>query len=620
MGFFREKRTGKRKIRNTLKNLMAHSRRNLDFILFEVLNVSDLSQYDYFEAHDRESFSFVLDSATEIARSILEPAFQEADRHPPVIENGKVKVHPGIHDFIRAFSETGLIAATFSFPYGGIQLPKTVFAAVDHILGSANNSLIMYTDLAKGVCQMIDTFGTADQKEQYIPRILGGEWMGTMCLTEPQAGSSLSDINTTAIRQPDGSFKILGHKIFISAGDHDASSNIIHLVLARIQGAPPGTKGISLFIVPKMIDINGALSSNDVTSVAMYHKMGQKATPAMHLEFGTNQACTGYLLGEENRGLPQMFQMMNAARLDVGLGGINIASAAYHKSLQYAHERPQGRRIGHKNVLEDPVEIIQHADVRRMLFLQKAIVEGCLTFLFYCYQLLDLEKTSGSESEKESYISLLELLTPTAKSYGSEMGIISVNNGLQVLGGYGYTEDFPLEQMARDVRIMSIYEGTTGIQALALLARQVMGNEGRSLQIWRDKVNEDLVQVATSPELSDYGKKLEGYLETFFEITEKLLVRARQAGIELATIDANLYQEAFGILNISWQWLRQALVAEQKLSTESSGSEDRIFYKSKLETMKFFFHYEVPKLAGIFMRLQEQDELTLFNEKEELII
>jgi butyryl-CoA dehydrogenase len=502
-----------------------------------------------------------------------------------------------------------------------MQLPKTVAAAVEFIMGSAHNSLVMYSDLTKGAANLIYTFGTQEQKTAYLPPMLSGTWLGTMCLTEPQAGSSLSDVACMAYPRQDGTYAIKGQKIFISAGDHDVSENIVHLVLARIEGAPKGTKGISLFIVPKKRGTPGNLEPNDVTSIGVYHKMGQKATPALHLEFGVNGDCIGHLLGEAHRGLPQMFLMMNGARLGVGMGGTHIASAAYYASLQYAQERPQGRRLNEKDTLGEPVPIIQHPDVRRMLFLQKAIVEGSLSFILQCYFYLDLEKVHAANPElKKHYNQLLELLTPVAKTYGAEMGTLAVNQGLQVFGGYGYTEDFPLEQLARDVRIMSLYEGTTGIQAQALLGRQVMGNQGKSLALWYTEVAKSVHAAEHNPVLGPYWEALTTALHHFQKVTAQLFKLATQGSLEQLLADANLYLEAFGILNVAWQWLRQGIVAQQALDSTDPQREEAIFYQSKIETLRFYFHYELPRLQGLFSRLLEEIPLTLHDPDREILI
>jgi len=597
-----------------------YSRKNLEFLLFEVLNLDELKKDSYFEHHDKETINFVLDAAAEIAKQVLWPSYMDADRNAPELEEGRVAVHPSVHQFIKSFSDAGFISADFSEAWGGIHLPKTVFAALDHILGSANNSLVMYTGLVRGVGHLIDTFGSEQQKKEFLPSLLSGQYLGTMCLTEPEAGSALSAIKTKAVEQADGTFTISGQKIFISAGDHDVTANIIHLVLARIEGAPAGTKGISLFIVPKLRKgKDGSIIPNDVTSIGIYHKMGQQATPAMHLAFGAEGDCVGFLLGQENQGLPQMFQMMNAARMDVGIGSVNIASAAYQKSLKYARERRQGKRPGVEKSGNDQVPIIKHADVRRLLLSQKSFVEGTLSFLLQCAFMLDLEKIAESTSEKNEIIDLLELLTPAAKAYASERGIISVNEGLQVLGGAGYTRDFPLEQMARDVRIMSIYEGTTAIQSLAILGRQIIGKERKSLDSWFKWVRKDLDKVIPSSETYPYRMKLENQLERFSQVTDHILEIEKTKGLEQSLMDATLYQQAFGILNVAWQWIKQGIVAEAKLG-ESLSSDDSIFYRSKIQTLKFFFHYELPRLDGLWVRLEDPEVLTLFDSELEVII
>jgi alkylation response protein AidB-like acyl-CoA dehydrogenase len=608
---------------------MAHksfSRRNLDFTLFEVLNIAELTKHTYFNSHDAETFAFTLDVATDIADKIMRPNFVDSDRNQPELIDGQVKVHHGVHEFVKTFSEAGLMAAPFPTAFGGIQLPKTMASAIEFVMGSAHNSFVMYTDLTKGAANLILTFGTNEQKQAFLPKMLAGEWLGTMCLTETQAGSSLSDITTTAYPQADGTYKIVGQKIFISAGDQDYSDNIIHAVLARIEGAPKGTKGISLFIVPKY-DVGTSPKSdipnpksNDVTSIGIYHKMGQKATPAMHLEFGAKNDCTGYLLGEANRGLPQMFLMMNGARLGVGMGGIHIASAAYYASLQYAQERPQGRRLTEKSALGEPTTIIHHPDVRRMLLLQKAITEGGLSLILHCYKYLDLEKASDDPALKKRYNDLLELLTPVAKTYGSEMGFVAVNQGLQVLGGYGYTEDFELEQMLRDVRIMSLYEGTTGIQSLALLGRQIPQNDGKIVNIWLSEVMPDVEAAERFENLKKYAEILRGSIDEWKNVTNHLLNIAKSQNTEVFLSDATLYMELFANLNVAWQWLRQATAAQKAIANGQNVGDDAAFYASKIHTMQFYFHYELPKIKGLAMRLLDPTVLTVLEGEMEVIL
>ena len=444
--------------------------------------------------------------------------------------------------------------------------------------------------------------------------MLGGKWQGTMALTEPQAGSSLSDITTSATPQADGSYRIKGQKVFISAGDHDQCENIIHLMLARIDGAPKGTKGISLFVVPKY-RLDG--TENDVTSTGIYHKLGQRGVPAMHLTMGDRDDCHGWLVGEPHRGLNYMFQMMNEARIGVGMTGVAIASAAYGASVQYAKERPQSRRLNQKSALDSPqIPIIQHPDVKRMLLLQKAIVEGSLSLLMETARCADIAHASEDPEEKEKYHLMLELLTPVAKTYPTEMGLVAVSNGLQVLGGYGFTEDFPLEQLYRDIRITPIYEGTTGIQSQDLLGRKMTMKGGKPAQYLFGEVAKTIAEAETYDNLKPYAQKLKAELGRLQEVTMALMPYAMQGDIERFLMDATLYMEMFGISTVAWQWLKQAVVAQRTIVTQNPDGEELAFYEGKIHTMKFFFHYEVPKTLGLAVRLKDNEILTITTEKE----
>lgn len=592
--------------------MQLYSRKNIDFLLHEVLEVEELCKNDYFKNHSKETFDLVLDMADDISQKTSLTDFVDSDKNQPQLIEDQVKVHPGLHTFVKAYAEAGMIASTFDESFDGMQLPKTIYAATEYVGMCAHNSFMMFTDLANGCSGLIATFGNQEQKELYIPKLLSAEWLSSMCLTEPQAGSSLSDIATKAIPQPDGTFKIAGQKVFISAGDHDITPNIIHLVLARIEGAPAGVKGISLFIVPKYRG-DGLNKSNDVTSIGIYHKMGQKATPAMHLSFGENNNCIGYLLGEPHQGLNQMFKMMNGARLGVGMTGIACASAAYYHSIKYAKERIQGKRID-LNQKALSVAIVEHPDVRRMLFKQKAIVEGGLAFMLQCYFYIDQIRVNP---DKNSYYdTLLELLTPVAKTFGAEMGIVSVNQGLQVLGGYGYTEDFPLEQLARDVRICSIYEGTTGIQSLALLGREVFRNDKIALKYWLSEVEATLEKVRKQPDLMPFLDDFEQKLNIFAKVNEHLEKISKERNSEIFIKDATAYMEMFGLLNVGWQWLNMGQKAQLRISI---GNAEDDFYKSKIQTMKFFFKYELSRVNHLSEILFQCDTLTIFDPNNEIL-
>jgi butyryl-CoA dehydrogenase len=415
------------------------------------------------------------------------------DRNQPEYVNGEVKVHPQVRTIMRECGAGGWIGATFDYEHGGQQLPEMIGMLVPTaIFAAANYSGSIYHGLTTGAAGLIASFCDKATQDLYLPKMMAGEWQGTMALTEPQAGSSLRISPSTGEPTSEGYYKMKGQKIFISAGEHDGVDNVIHLAIGRIKGAPAGIKGISLVIIPKKrIAADGSLPPNAVNCAGIYHKLGYRGGPITQLAFGENDDCRGWLVGEPNKGLGYMFQMMNGARIDVGLGATCISSAAYYASLEYAKERPQGRKLSSKDPLSPQVPIIEHPDIKRMLLFQKAIVEGSLSLLAQCSRYHDLEKVSEGE-DHENYNLLLELLTPVAKTYLSEMGILSCSAGLQILGGYGYCDEFPLEQFYRDVRIHPIHEGTTGIQGMDLLGRKMTMKKGKAAQLYLAEVRRPL--------------------------------------------------------------------------------------------------------------------------------
>ncbi|MCG6536319.1 MAG: acyl-CoA dehydrogenase, partial [Syntrophales bacterium LBB04] len=441
--------------------------------------------------------------------------------------------------------------------------------------------------------------------------MMSGQWQGTMALTEPQAGSSLTDITTAAEPAGEGYYKISGQKIFISAGDHDCADNIIQLALARIKGAPAGIKGISLFLIPKMrIGSGGNLEFNDVNCAGIYHKLGYRGGPITQLAFGEGGDCRGWLVGEANKGLSYMFQMMNGARIDVGLGAACISSAAYYASLEYAKERPQGRRLSSKDPLSPQVPIIDHPDIRRMLLFQKAVVEGSLSLLMQCSYYHDMEKVSEGE-QKEDYNLLLELLTPVAKSYPSEMGILSCSQGLQILGGYGYCDEFPLEQYYRDVRIHPIHEGTTGIQGMDLLGRKMTMKKGRAGMLYLAEVRKAIQTAQAYHGLKPFADDLGKALSQLEGVTAHLIGIAMKGEPELFLADATLYLEFFGNIAVAWQWLLQAMTANRPLDKGDLLGSDVNFYTGKIYACRYFYGYELPKIEGLARRLTNSDGLTV---------
>lgn len=589
-----------------------YDRRNLDFILKEVMNYGSLCNYPYYADYAPDMFDMVLDAGEAIAEKHLRPHYVDSDRKPAELVNGTVQVHPGVEAYVKELGESGMIGATFTIEKGGQQLPSIVAGANEFIRGAAHNSFVMFTGLANGAAHLIASFGSKELQDQFVPKMLTGKWLGTMCLTEPQAGSSLNDVVTSASPKEDGSYSIKGQKIFISGGDNHFSENIIHLVLARIDGAPKGTKGISLFVVPKRIEKNGSLNSNFVKSIGVFHKMGQKSCPAMHLSFGDDGETIGYLVGEPNMGLKYMFQMMNEARIGVGLGGAYIASAAYLYSKQYANERAQGRLLTNKDPEAEPTLIKNHPDVQRMLYTQKAIVEGGMGLLFQCLLFDDYAKCMEGE-EAETYHDILNLLTPLAKSYPAEAGIQSVNLGLQVLGGYGYTEDFPLEQMARDVRIMSIYEGTTGIHGLTILGREIPAKGGKAIMALGKMIQADIEKAMKNPKTEKYAAELGKELATMQKVIETKLAIAMTGKVDEFLADSTLFMEYFGLIVVGWQWLKQGQIAVEKLESDALAS-DKEFYEDKYHTMKFYFHYEFVKTLGLSKRLLDSEILTIFKD------
>ncbi|MBI4963195.1 MAG: acyl-CoA dehydrogenase [Desulfomonile tiedjei] len=586
------------------------SKRNLDFLLYEVHGVEQLSRLPYFEDHTRETYDLVVDTALKLARNLIYPYFREMDEKAPFLEDGQVKVHPVVKTMMKEWGEGGWISSSMPYDVGGQQLPITVHMACNYIFGAANFPATGYPGLTTGAAHLILSYGTNDLRETYVPQMLGGEWQGTMALTEPQAGSSLSDITTRAEPTDQGYYKIRGQKIFISAGDHDGVENVVHMMLAKIKGAPLGVKGISLFLVPKKrLTSDGTLEPNDVAVATVYHKLGYRGCPITQLSMGENDDCRGFLVGEAHKGLSYMFQMMNEARIGVGMQATAITSAAYYASLEYARERPQGRRLSSKDPTLPQIPIIEHPDIRRMLLFQRAVSEGSLSVILQCAMYSDLAKTEDAE-QKERCELLLDLLTPVAKSYPSENGIISVSQGLQILGGYGYCQEFPLEQYYRDIRIHPIHEGTTGIQALDLLGRKVVMKNGQALRIYLEEAQATIQAAMPYEGLRPYAERLKEALETLQGVTLHLVQFGMQGQVEKFLADATLYLELFGIIAIAWQWLVQGVAAQKGLETDCA-TLDKRFYEGKLHTMRYFFHYEVPKTCGLAARLMETDGLTV---------
>lgn len=583
-----------------------YSKENLKFLMYDVHKTEELFEFEYYSTHDRSSVDMFLEATAAVSATHLLPLFTEMDRKEPQLVEGRIRVHPKMKEILKIMGEGGWISSSAAASVGGSQLPITVMMMSSFIMGCANYSVTAFPYLTMGAAHLIESFGSAEQKKKYIPKMFSGNWQGTMALTEPGAGSSLSDLSTTATPTNEDYFLIKGHKIFISCGDHDAVENVVHLMLARIEGAPAGTKGISLFIVPReRANDDGTLMPNDVLTGGVFHKMGYKGAPIAHLIMGEQANCRGYLVGEANKGLSYMFQMMNEARISVGLHATSISTAAYYAALQYTRERSQGRPINEKKPEQPQIPIINHADVRRMLLFQKAFIEGALSLQIQCCKYEDLRRvTSGEEQEKNLF--LLEILTPIAKSYPAETSILSTSQAIQCLGGYGYTTDFTVEQYFRETRIHAIHGGTTAIHGMDLLGRKIMMGGGKAIQYLLQEVMGEINEAKKYEAIKECALSLEKKLTQINEVTMHLMKVAQSEGPAVFLSDATLYLEMFGLMVIGWQWLKIGNVAAKKCMERPND----VFYLGKLVTLNYFFEYELPKTEGLMVRLKSNIKIT----------
>lgn len=583
----------------------------LKFLLFHVHPLDKLFCYDRFAHLNKEQAWMMIESAKLLADQEMAPYYKLMDEIPAHYDGkGNVITHPALKKIIQTAAEQGWIGGSAIFEHGGMQLPALIFGTAHHIFQAANNSVQGYLGLSVGAAALITSFGTIEQLTQYVPKIYSGEWQGTMALTEPQAGSSLSDIKTQAKKQSEEQYLIKGQKIFISAGQHDACKNFVHLTLARIVGAPSGIKGISLFIIPKFRpNPDGTLIYNDVYCAGDFPKMGQRGYATTHLSLGDNDNCIGYLVGEPNKGLQYMFQMMNGARISVGLSAASVAMAAYQSALQYAKERLQGRKAGEKNPDATPVSIIHHADVQRMLLTQKAIAEGSISLGLECNLLSDLCHAC-KEEEGKSYQLLLEILTPIAKTYPSEQGSRSAALAIQTMGGYGFTTDFPVQQHYRDLKIMSLYEGTTGIQAIDLLGRKIDMENGKALDLLFAEFNKEIVNAQMYQELSAEAEKLDQEMARVRWVVNKRKPFATGNDTAKDLADATVFLEMMGYIVIGWQWLKMASKSMEILTLSGHSAEQRLFYEGKIHVCQFYFKYELPHAAACAAILTNESRLT----------
>ncbi len=571
--------------------------RDLQFMLFELFDTESLCERERYADHSRETFTAAMETARTVAEKYFLPIRQKVDTHQPTFDGEKVQMIPEIKVALDAAVEAGLGSSTANYELGGMQLPAIVASAAGAYLSAAGSVTMGYLGLTSANANLIEAHGSEEQKKQWVEPMRSGRFAGTMAMTEPAAGSGLADLTTSAVKADDGSYRITGNKIFISGGDHELNENIVHLVLARVKGAPKGVKGISLFIVPKyMVNDDGSIGErNDVALAGLFHKMGGRGQTSTALNFGENGGAVGYLVGEENRGLTYMFHMMNEARIMVGTGAAVTALTGFQYSLNYARERPQGRLASCKDPMSPPVNIIEHADVRRMLLAQKAYSEGAMALCLLGAQLADDERTAPTEKEREDAHTLLDFLTPMIKTWPSEYGPKANDMAIQVLGGHGYINEHPVEMFYRDNRLNPIHEGTTGILSLELLARKVPMNDMKGYQACLAAMQQTIAEAKEVSELSDYAERLEAALVTVQETTSALLSAMMEQQIDLALSNSVKYLELFGNVVIAWLWLKQGCVAQAALAKQPH-QRDADFYLGKLQAMRYFFRFELPQI------------------------
>ncbi|HSV37955.1 MAG TPA: acyl-CoA dehydrogenase [Nocardioidaceae bacterium] len=566
------------------------SRRDLEFLLYEWLEVEKLTSRPRYADHSRETFDAALELAEAIATDHFATHNKLADANEPTFDGERVHLIPEIKKALDVYFESGLLSASLDEEVGGGQLPHVVSGALTSWLMAGNAATSGYALLTGANANLLLAHGSPEMVDTLVRPMLEGRYFGTMCLSEPGAGSSLADVATRAEPRDDGSYRVFGNKMWISGGEHDLSENIVHLVLARVAGAVEGVKGLSLFVVPKVL-ADG--TGNDVTLAGLNHKMGYRGTTNTLLNFGEKEGAVGFLVGEENKGLSYMFHMMNEARIGVGIGAMALGYTGYLKSLDYAKTRLQGRPPGTSGGPQLP--IAEHADVKRMLLAQKSYVEGALALLLYCSRLVDEEHTAGTQEERDAAHLLLDVLTPIAKSWPSQWCLEANSLAIQVHGGYGYTRDYDVEQHYRDNRLNPIHEGTHGIQGQDLLGRKVIMQGGAGLLALHAAMADTIKRAGDH----EYAAALSATLDRVVEVTQKVW---EPMDPQLALANASAYLEAVGHTVLAWMWLEQL---------QAVGESEGDFYDGKRAAADYFFRYELPRTGPQLDLLASLDRTTL---------
>ncbi|MGE0296813.1 acyl-CoA dehydrogenase [Pseudonocardia sp.] len=571
------------------------SRADLDFLLHDWLGVESLTTRERFAEHGRETFDAALDLCAEIATQHFAPHNRAADLDEPRFDGERVHIIPEVGAALKVFAEAGVIGAGLPAEVGGLQLPQTVVQACFLWFQAANIATAAYPFLTVAAANLLLAHGSPEQVRTYVEPMVEGRWFGTMCLSEPQAGSSLADVTTRAEPHGDGTHRLFGNKMWISGGEHDLAENIVHLVLARIPGGPPGVKGISLFVVPKVLPDG---RRNDVALAGLNHKTGYRGTVNTVLNFGESGGAVGFLVGEPHRGLAYMFHMMNEARVGVGAGAAALGYTGYLHALDYARTRTQGRPPGARS--GPPVRIVEHADVARMLLAQKSYAEGAVALVLYCARLLDEQRTGATAEDRDAALMLLDVLTPIAKSWPSQWCLAANDLAIQVHGGYGYTREYPVEQFWRDNRLNPIHEGTHGVQGLDLLGRKVVQDGGAGLALLVATIGATLERaVAAGGQAAEHAAELAAAVERVRDVTVTLW-SADDVAVTLA--NSSVYLEAVGHVVVAWMWLEQELAAGARTGDLPDG---------KRAAARYFFRYELPRTGPQLDLLASLDRTTL---------
>ena len=600
--------------------------RDQKFVLYEHLGLEGLTKLERYSEFGKDVFDMVLEEARKFAVDMLEPTVELSEKEGCRLEDGNVYVPKAFHELYKLYCEGGWITMSKDTEVGGQGMPLLLNAAVKEYF-NCNLSFCAYPGLADGASHLIERFGTNEQKKKYLPNMHSGRWGGTMVLTEPGAGSDVGSLKSSAKKNPDGTYSIVGTKIFITGGDHDLAENIVHMVLARTEGAPAGTKGISIFIVPKyIVNDDGSLGErNDYNIGSIEKKMGFSGSSTCLMNFGDNGRCYGELLGEEGQGMKIMFVLMNEARIAVALQGLSAASRAYLYAVKYAKERIQGSDLVNFRNPEAPrVPIINHPDVRRMLLLMKSHTEGLRAMIYYTSMCADMSLSASDPEERERWHGLVELLTPVIKAYGADVGFMVADQAIMVHGGYGYTVEYPVEQILRDVKIAAIFEGTNGIQALDLVGRKLGQKKGENFVNLVGEMNSFIKEMDGNENLKDLTAKLKVGVDTLAEIGGFFAKCGKEGKFLVPIGNAYPFLDLVAVVMSAWMLLWQAKIASEKLdllikekgvdptdwtkwAEFINGNPDAAFYYGKIASAKYFINNVLPKADAIAKAIKTED-------------